>query len=78
MAEMTVICASAVVMAALYTRTQRPFLYAFFNTAAGLISFAASGIMFSGGLEGVTSYSAALPVILGVPGTVAHRLIEMM
>ena len=76
--EITGLCAAAVIMAAMYSGTAYPKLYAFFNTAAGAVSLIASEMMFSGSLEGITPYNAALSVILGVPGTIAHRLIEMM
>ena len=76
MAEITVICITAVLMAAIYGRTAHPKLYAFFNTASGVLSLAASQIYFGSGLESITPYNTALSVVLGVPGTVLHRVIE--
>ena len=78
MPEITVICIAAIIMAFLYKRTSHPKLYAFFNTSAGVISLIASETIFSGTLDGITYYNAALSAILGIPGTVAHRLIEMI
>lgn len=78
MAEITVIFVAAVIMAMLYRRTSRPKLYAFINTAAGMISLVASEIIFDGGVDGITYYNMAVSVILGIPGTITHRLIEMM
>ncbi|MBR5089705.1 MAG: hypothetical protein IK093_09775 [Ruminiclostridium sp.] len=76
--ETGALCVTGVIMAAMYSRTSYPKLYALFNTAAGALSLIASETVFSGGLEGITPYSAALSVILGVPGTIAHRLLQMM
>lgn len=76
--EIAALCGAAVLMAALYTRTAHPKLYAFFNTAVGTLSLIASEMMFSGELSGLTFYNTALSVIFGVPGTIAHRLIGMI
>lgn len=76
--ETAVICAAALLMAALYSRTEHPKLYAFLNMTAGALSLVLTEIVFDGGTAGITPYNAALSVILGVPGTVVHRLIEMM
>ena len=76
MAEITVICILTVLMAVLYGRTAHPKLYAFFNAVSGVLSLAASQIYFGGGIETITPYNTALSVVLGVPGTVLHRIIE--
>ncbi len=76
MAEITVICILAVFVAVLYGKTAHPKLYAFLNAAAGVLSLAASQIYFGSGPENITPYNTALSVILGVPGTVLHRVIE--
>ncbi|MCR4779739.1 MAG: hypothetical protein K5876_01445 [Ruminiclostridium sp.] len=78
MYEIAGICAAAVIMAGIYARTAHPRLYAFFNIAAGAVSLVASEIYFAGSAAGITPYSAALSVILGVPGTALHYFIGMM
>ena len=75
MAEITAVCAAAVIMAVLYGRTSHPKLYAFFNSAAGVLSLAAWQIYSGGGAEGITPYNTALSVILGVPGTLLRMVI---
>ncbi|MBP3854879.1 MAG: hypothetical protein IK990_04595 [Ruminiclostridium sp.] len=76
--EIAALCAAAVFMAALYRRTEHPKLCAFFNITAGALSLAVSEIMLEGSLTAITPYNAALSVILGIPGTIAHRLLMMM
>lgn len=78
MPEIIAVCVCGTVMAALYKRTDKPKLYAFFNAAAGALSLVAEELVFVGDLNGVTPYNAALSVILGVPGTIAHRFLEML
>ncbi|MBQ3841198.1 MAG: hypothetical protein II820_00760 [Ruminiclostridium sp.] len=76
MAEITAVCVIAVIMAVLYGRTAHPKLYAFFNAASGVLSLAASQIYSGGGPGTLTPYNTALSVVLGVPGTVLHMVIE--
>ena len=76
--EIACLCAAAVIMALMYRGTAHPKMNAFINTLAGAVSLVVTEVMFSGGLDGITVYSAALSVILGVPGTIAHRLFCMM
>lgn len=76
MAEISAVCAAAVLMAALYGKTAHPKLYAFINAGTGVLSLAASQLYSGGGIESITPYNTALSVILGVPGTVLHRIIE--
>lgn len=78
MAEIAGICAAAVIMAGVYARTSHPKLCAFFNILAGTVSLAASELWFTGTAEGITPYTAALSVILGVPGTALHWFLGMM
>ena len=78
MAEMAVICAAALIMAVVYKRTSNPKLYAFFNILAGAVSLVASEIYFTGTAEGITPYTAALSVILGIPGTALHYFAGIM
>ncbi len=78
MSEIAGICAAAVIMAGIYARTSHPKLYAFFNIAAGIVSLVASEIYFAGTPAGITPYSAALSVILGVPGTALHYFTGIM
>lgn len=78
MSEIAGICVLAVIMAGIYARTAHPKLYAFFNTAAGVVSLVASQIYFTGTVSGITPYSAALSVILGVPGTALHYFLGLM
>ena len=77
MAEMIVMCAAGVIMAVLYSKTAHPELYAFINIAAGAGSLVLSGYA-AGSLSGINTFSAAVSVILGIPGTVAQRLIGMI
>ncbi len=70
--ETAVLCVLAVLMAGVYRRTAAPKMYAFFNIIAGAVSLVGSEIWFSGTAAGITPYSAALSVILGVPGTALH------
>ena len=72
------ICAAAVIMAGIYAHTAHPKLYAFFNTVAGVVSLVASEIIMNGTASGITSYSAALSVILGVPGTALHYFLGII
>jgi len=78
MPEIITICAAGLIMALLYSRTPRPKLCAFLNALTGAASLVASELIFTGSLSGITLYSSALSVILGVPGTIAHRLLQMM
>lgn len=78
MYEIAALCVTAVIMALMYVRTQHPVMYAAINTLAGAASLVACEMLYSGGVEGITPYNAALSVILGVPGTITHRLLEMM
>ncbi|MBQ9484379.1 MAG: hypothetical protein IJU82_09320 [Ruminiclostridium sp.] len=78
MPEIITVCVVGVIMAALYSRTSRPKLYAFLNALAGAVSLIASELIFTGSLAGLTLYGSALSVILGVPGTIAHRFFQMI
>ena len=78
MYEIAALCTAAVIMAVMYSNTRYPKAYAFANIMSGALSLVASEMIYGGGLGGITPYNAALSVILGVPGTIAHRLMEMM
>ena len=78
MPEIITVCAAGIIMALLYSRTSRPKLYAFLNAFAGAATLVVSELIFTGNLAGLTLYSSALSVILGVPGTIAHRLFQIM
>lgn len=78
MAETAGICVAAVLMAAIYSGTAHPKLYAFFNMLAGAVSLIASEIYFTGTAAGITPYSAAMSVILGVPGTALHYFLGIL
>ena len=76
--EAAVLCVLAVFMAGMYRRTASPKLYAFFNSAAGAVSLVAAEIWQSGTTAGITPYTAALSVLLGVPGTALHLFAGML
>ncbi len=78
MAEIILICIAALIMAAVYSGSRHPKMYAFINTAAGVLSLAASEMLFSGNLNGINYYNTALSAILGVPGTLLHALIKLI
>ena len=78
MPEIITICAAGIIMALLYSRTARPKLYATLNALAGAVTLVASELVFTGSLAGLTFYGSAISVILGVPGTIAHRLFQIM
>ena len=75
---MIVMCAAGVIMAVLYSKTAHPELYAIHNIAAGAGRLVLSELAAGGSLAGINTFSAAVSVILGVPGTVAQRLIGMI
>ena len=75
MAEITAVCAAAVLTAAMYGKTAHPKLYALINAGTGVLSLAASQLYSGAGPEGITPYNTALSAILGVPGTVLHIII---
>lgn len=78
MEEIALLCVLAVLMAGIYKRTANPKLYAFFNITAGAVSLIASEVYFTGTAAGITPYTAALSVILGVPGTALHYFAGMI
>jgi len=78
MAEMAGICAASVIMAAIYSGTAHPKLYAFFGILSGAVSLIASEVYFTGTAAGITPYSAAMSVILGVPGTALHYFLGII
>ncbi len=78
MAEIILICVAAVVMAVIYSRSECPKLYAFLNTAAGVLSLTACEMLFKGNLESIDIWDTALSVILGVPGTMLHALLKLI
>ncbi len=78
MEETAVLCILALIMAGVYSKTANPKMYAFFNIAAGALSLVGSEIWFRGSAAGITPYSAALSVILGIPGTALHFFAGLM
>lgn len=78
MAEILILCAAAVLMACIYSRTKHPKLYAFINICAGASSLILSEILMHSSLENINFYNTALSVILGVPGTLLHGFAGMI
>lgn len=76
MAEIVILCVLALIMSEIYSRTSRPKLYAFLNTAAGAGSLLLSQLMINGSIC-VNNYSCAFSAILGIPGTVLVSLLQM-
>ncbi len=78
MAEIVILCAAAVIMAYIYSKTAHPKLYAFINICAGASSLILAEVLSNHSLERVTVFNTALSVILGVPGTILHGLAGIM
>ncbi len=65
--ETVILCGLGLVMAEIYSRTRRPKLYAFLNSALGVGSMLMMRLITEG--FSVTSFNSAFSAILGVPGT---------
>ena len=78
MAEIILVCTAAIIMAVIYSRSRCPKLYAFINTAAGVISLAACEMLFAGNLDGIDIWDTALSAVLGIPGTMLHALLKLI
>lgn len=74
MVEIVILGISALFMSEIYSRTRRPKLYAFLNTAAGAGALLLSQLAVNGEIC-INNYSCALSGILGVPGAVLVMLL---
>ncbi len=76
MVEAVILCALALIMGEIYTRTKHPKLYALLNTAAGVGCMLLAQFCLNGTIR-VNSFNGAVSGILGVPGAILCAILQI-